>query len=145
MPLQQAMDEAGWNGRMAEVVARNIAIIALLMALVGLYAVTAHAVHMWRSELGLRIALGAQPRGVAWIVLRQALTQLAIGLALGVACTFAFDRLFTVASDTDPTRLTDAGPLAFLMGLIAIVAIAACAIPVRRAIRVDPVVALRAE
>jgi len=146
MSLQQAMDESGWNGRMAEVVAQNIAIIALLMALVGLYAVTAHAVHWWRPEIGLRIALGAQPRGVAWMVLRQALTRLAIGLVVGVACTYAFDRAFTVAADrTDPVRLTDTGALMFLMGSIAIVAVAACAIPVRRAIRVDPVVALRAE
>ena len=58
MPLQQAMEESGWNGRMAEVVAQNVAIIALLMALVGLYAVTAHAVHWWKPEIGLRIALG---------------------------------------------------------------------------------------
>ena len=65
MSLQQAMDESGWNGRMAQATAQSIAIIALLMALVGLYAVMAHAVHWWRPELGLRIALGAQPRGVA--------------------------------------------------------------------------------
>ena len=131
---------------MAEVLAQNIAIIALLMALVGLYAVTAHVVHWWSPELGLRIALGAQPRGVAWIVLRQALIQLAVGLAVGVGCTYAFDRAFTVADDpADPVRLTDTVALVSLMGLIAIVALMACAIPVRRAIRVDPVVALRAE
>jgi hypothetical protein len=146
MSLQQAIDEAGWNGRMAERTAQSIAIIALLLALVGLYAVTAHAVHWWRPEIGLRIALGAQPRGVAWMVLRQALTRLAIGLVVGVACTYAFDRAFTVTPDpTDPVRLTDTEALVSLMALIAIVAVAACAIPVRRAIRVDPVVALRTE
>ena len=143
MSLQRAIDESGWNGRMAEMLARGIAVIALLMALVGLYAVTAHAVHGWGPELGLRIALGAQPRGVAWIVLRRALTQLALGLVVGLACTYAFDRLFTDAAA--PHRLTDArvlGPLAVLMALVAL---AACAIPVRRAVRLDPVVALRAE
>ena len=146
MPLQQAMDESGWNGRMAEATAQTIALIALLMALVGLYAVTAHAVHWWRPELALRMALGAEPRRVAWIVLRRALTQLAIGLAVGVACTYAFDRAFTVAPDpADPVRLTDARALVSLMAVIALVAIAACGIPVRRAVRVDPVVALRAE
>jgi putative ABC transport system permease protein len=146
MPLQQAIDESGWNGRMAAVVAQNIAMIALLMALVGLYAVTAHTVHWWRPELGLRIALGAPPRGVAWMVLRQALARLAIGLVVGTTGTYAFDRAFTVVADpADPVRLTDTGALLSLMGLIAIAAIAACAIPVRRAIRVDPVVALRAE
>jgi hypothetical protein len=145
MSLQQAMDESAWNPRMASLVAENIAAIALLMALVGLYAVTAHAVHLWKTELGLRIALGARPLAVAWIVLRHALAQLAIGLVVGVAATYAFDRLFTVADPADPVRMTDVGPLVILMALIAVVAIVACAIPVRRAIRLDPVVALRAE
>jgi hypothetical protein len=145
MSLQQAMDESAWNGRMASLVAEQIAAIALLMALVGLYAVTAHAVHLWKTELGLRMALGARPLGVAWIVLRRALAQLAIGLGGGVAATYAFDRLFTVADPADPVRMTDAVPLLALIGLIAAVALASCAVPVRRAIRVDPVVALRAE
>ena len=145
MSLQQAMDESAWNPRMASMVAEQIAAIAFFMALIGLYAVTAHSVHLWKAELGLRIALGARPLGVAWIVLRRALTQLAIGLVVGVACTYAFDRLFTVADPADPVRMTDAGPLVIVIVLIAVVAIAACAIPVRRAIRVDPVVALRTE
>jgi predicted permease len=143
MTLQRAIEEAQWNGRMAEATAQNIATIAFLMALVGLYAVTAHTVHWWRPELGLRIALGAQPRGVAWIVLRRALSQLAIGLVVGVACTHAFDGLFMSADD--PIRLTDAGTLLSLTGLIATIALAACAIPVRRATQVDPLIALRAE
>ena len=145
MSLRQAMDESAWNPRMASMVAEQIAVIALLMALVGLYAVTAHAVQLWKTELGLRIALGARPLGVAWIVLRRALAQLAIGLLAGVAATYAFDRLFTVTDPADPVRMTDTGPLLLLMALIAVVAIVACAIPVRRAIHVDPVVALRAE
>ncbi len=143
MTLERAVEEAGWNGRMAGVVAQNIATIALLMALVGLYAVTTHAVQWWRPELALRMALGARPRGVAWIVLRRALPQLAVGLVAGLICAYAFDRLFTGADD--PNRLTDPRVLVPLMGLIGIVAVMACAIPVRRAVRVDPVVALRAE
>jgi putative ABC transport system permease protein len=143
MPLQRAIDEAGWNGRMATVLVQSIGAIALLMALVGLYAVTTHAVQWWRPELGLRVALGAQPRSIAWIVLRRALIQLACGLVIGVACTYAFDKAFTDAAD--PSKLMDPRTLVPLIALIAIVAIAACAIPVRRAVRVDPIVALRAE
>ena len=117
MSLQQAMDESGWNGRMAEVMAQSIAIIALLMALVGLYAVTAHVVHWWSPELGLRIALGAQPRGIAWIVLRQALTQLAVGLAVGVGCTYAFDRAFTVARSSRSGQADGHGRASFAHGV----------------------------
>jgi predicted permease len=143
MTLDRAIDEAQWNGRMSGVMAQSIGLIALLMALVGLYAVTAHAVHFLRPELGLRIALGAQPRGVAAIVVRRTIRHLGLGLLVGLMCTYAFDRLFTAADD--PSKLMDVRVLVPLVGLIAIVALAACAIPVRRAIRVDPVVALRAE
>jgi predicted permease len=143
MSLQRAIDEAGWNGRMASVVVQNIGAIALLMALVGLYAVTAHAVHWWRPEIGLRIALGSPARDIAWIVLRRAFMQLTFGLVLGLGLTYAFDRSFTDAAD--PFRLTDARVIVPLIGVIAMVALAACAIPTRRAMHIDPVVALRAE
>jgi putative ABC transport system permease protein len=143
MSLQRAIEEAGWNPRMASVVVQNIGAIALLMALVGLYAVTAHAVHWWRPEIGLRLALGSPARDVAWIVLRRAFMQLTFGLVLGLGFIYAFDRSFTDAGD--PYRLTDARVLVPLIGVIVMVALAACAIPTHRAMRVDPVVALRAE
>jgi putative ABC transport system permease protein len=143
MTLTGAIEESDWSGRMSEVLANSIATIALLMALVGLYAVTAYAVHWWRPELGLRIALGAQPRGIAWMVLRRALVQLALGLVVGLLCTYAFDRAFTDAAD--PIKLMDPRTLVPLMGLIAIVAIAACLIPARRAVRIDPILALHTE
>jgi putative ABC transport system permease protein len=143
MTLERAIEEAQWNGRMSNALAMSIGTIALLMALVGLYAVTTHAVYGWRPEIGLRMALGSRPRGVAWIVLRRALSQLAAGLVVGLGCTYAFDRIFTPADD--PIRLIDARTLIPLMAAIAIVAVAACVMPVRSAMRVDPVVALRTE
>ena len=147
MPLQQAMDEAGWNGRMASVVAQSIAMIALFMALVGLYSVTAHAVLWWLPELGLRIALGASGWRVAWIVLRRVLTQLSIGLALGLAATLAFDRLFNAPVDQSAAtvRMDDVGTLVLIACSILAVAVMACLVPIRRAARVDPLVALRTE
>jgi putative ABC transport system permease protein len=143
MTLDRAIAEAQWNARMAMVVIQNIGAIALLMALVGLYAVTAHAVHRWRSELAIRIALGARPRSVAWLVLRRALAQLGMGLVAGVLFTFVFDRLFTDAAQQD--RMTDLIVLVPIVGVIVTVAIAACILPIRRAVYLDPVEALRAE
>ena len=143
MTLQRAIEEAQWNGRSSNALALSIGAIALLLALVGLYAVTTHAVYGWQPEIGLRIALGSRPRSVAWIVLRRALSQLAIGLVVGLGCTYAFDRLFTAADD--PFKLMDARALVPLIAAIAVVAIGACLMPVRSAMRVDPVVALRAE
>jgi putative ABC transport system permease protein len=147
MPLQQAMNEAAWNGRMASVVAQSIAAIALFMALVGLYSVTAHAVQRWFPELGLRIALGASGWNVAWIVLRRVMTQLSIGLALGLVGTLAFDRLFNDPGNQPASvvRMMDPGALALIVLSILAVAIVACLVPIRRAARVDPLVALRAE
>ena len=147
MPLQRAMDEAGWNGRMASVVAQSIAIIALFMALVGLYSVTSHAVLWWFPELGLRIALGASGWNVAWIVLRRVLTQLSIGLALGLLATVAFDRLFNTPVDhvAGSVRMDDGVMLVLIAISILVVAVMACLGPIRRAARVDPLVALRSE
>jgi len=147
MPLQQAMDEAGWNGRMASVVAQSIAMIALFMALVGLYSVTSHAVLWWFPELGLRIALGASGWNVAWIVLRRVLTQLSIGLALGLLATLAFDRLFNTPVDqvAGSVRMDDGVMLVLITISILVVAVMACLVPIRRAARVDPLVALRTE
>jgi predicted permease len=147
MPLQQAMDEAGWNGRMASVVAQSIAMIALFMALVGLYSVTSHAVLWWFPELGLRIALGASGWNVAWIVLRRVLTQLGIGLALGLLATLAFDRVFNTPVDpvAGRVRMDDAVVLMLIAISVLVVAVLACLLPIRRAARVDPLVALRSE
>ena len=146
MPLQQAMDEAAWNGRMASAMAQSIAMIALFMALVGLYSVTEHAVQWWFPELGLRIALGASGWNVAWIVLRRVLTQLSIGLALGLLATLAFDRLFNDPGNQPASvvRMMDPGALALILLSILGVAIFACLAPIRRAARVDPIDALRA-
>jgi hypothetical protein len=143
MTLERAIEEALWNGRTSNALAQAVAAIALLMALVGLYAVTTHAVHGWRPEIGLRMALGSRPLGVAWIVLRRALFQLVLGLVVGLGCTYAFDKMFTAADD--PFRLMDVRALVPLMAAIGVVALVACVLPVRSAMRVDPAVALRAE
>ena len=60
MPFEQAVRNALWNARLSDAIIRNIAVVALVLAIIGLYAVTGHTVERWTRELGLRIALGAR-------------------------------------------------------------------------------------
>jgi predicted permease len=143
MTLERSMQEAQWNGRMSDVLIKSIGAISAILALVGLYAVTGHAVGQRRREFGVLAALGAGPRQLRWLVLRPAMQQLAVGLVLGVGCTYAFNRLFN-----DPEQaiaMTDVAALFPLIAAVVAVAVAACLIPARRAARVDPIAALRSE
>jgi putative ABC transport system permease protein len=143
MTFDQAMRNARWNGRLSDVIIKSIAVVALLLALVGLYAVTGHTVERWTRELGLRIALGAEARQVGWLVLRRVLTQLSVGLGVGIACTLAFDRAFNDPATQAGVRMTDPLVLALIMLSIVAIAVVACLVPIRRAVSLDPVEALR--
>jgi putative ABC transport system permease protein len=116
---------------------------ALVLAAVGLYAVTAYSVAQRTREIGVRVALGAQARHVWWLVTRSASWQIAAGLAVGIAGSVSVSRAVPVAitrvEGTDPITLGSA--IALLVG----VALAACLIPSRRAMRLNPVDALRSE
>ena len=117
------------------------AAIALLLAGVGLYAVVAYAVGQRTKEIGIRMAVGAAQSDIRRLVLREELVPVAVGLAVGLAVSFAANRVLRV-------QLVGVSPfdLATLMAassLLIIVALFACQVPSRRAMRVDPVVALR--
>ena len=121
----------------------TFAAIALLLAAIGLYAVIAHSISRATQEIGIRIALGATARDIRLLVLRQGLLPPGIGLGLGLMVSLAFNRLlqsqlFSVSS-SDPATYAAASII-----LIA-VALSACLIPARRAMRVDPAIALRHE
>jgi putative ABC transport system permease protein len=117
--------------------------LALLLASIGLYGVLAYAVTQRSREIGLRMALGASTSSVTAIVVRHGMVLTGIGLALGLTASWAATRALKTAlygiTPTDPT--TFAG----VAGLLAMVALAACLIPARRAARVDPIVVLREE
>lgn len=137
MTMDQAVSLARWNPRVSSMIITALASIALLLSTVGLYAVTAHAVMQRTQEIGIRIALGAQRWEVRWLVFRRAMWQLGIAIVAGVACTVVWDRLFG--------DLATAVDLTLVAALLVAVATAACLAPVRRAMRVDPVAALRHE
>jgi len=117
--------------------------VALVLALAGVYGVMAYSVSQRVPELGVRIALGATPENIRSLIFGQGAKLAGAGLAIGIALALAGGRLlegllFGVTAN-DP---------AILMAVIAVIAtatLAACYIPVRRATRVDPMVALRSE
>jgi predicted permease len=141
MSFEQALHTSAWNTRLSNVVVRSIAVVALVLALVGLYAVTGHTVERWRRELGLRVALGAGARTIGWLVVRRVLAQLTVGLGAGILAARAFDRFF--GDPETRVNMNDPGALALMILAIAVVALMACLPPIRRATRVDPLVALR--
>jgi predicted permease len=115
--------------------------VALLLAALGIYAVTAQSVLQRTREIGLRMAVGARRRDVLGMVLREELVVIVLGLALGLAGAFGATRVLTASlfgvSAKDPVTFVA------VAAVLAVIAIAATLLPARRAARVDPIVALR--
>ena len=144
MPFEQAVRNALWNARLSDAIVRSIAVVALVLAIIGLYAVTGHTVERWTRELGLRIALGARSSQIGWLVLRRVLMQLSLGLVIGIAGVIAFDRTFNApVSSGARIQMDHPGALALIILSIIIVAVVACLVPIRRATTLDPVETLR--
>ncbi len=147
VPSVRTLDESlwlrNWRYRVFGSMFGIFAGIALLLASVGLYAVIAHSVSQRTREIGVRMALGALTGDILRLVFTQGIGQLALGLIVGVGAALWATRVLEAML----VGVTPADPLTFVS--VALVLIAAgvlgCAIPARRAIRVDPVVALRNE
>jgi predicted permease len=119
------------------------AVIAIVLAAVGLYSVTAYSVTQRRQEIGIRMTLGAERQQVWWLVLRRGVVQLVVGLVLGLAGAFGAGRL--LESWLVGTEPTDPITLIAISLVLVSVSIAACFWPARHATRLDPVKALRYE
>ena len=117
--------------------------MALVLACLGLYGLLSYEVTRRTREIGIRMAIGAQPQNVMKLVLGKALLLTAAGAAVGLAASVGITRLLT--SVLYLVRAGDPTTLLAVAGLLAVVALAACYIPARRATRVDPLVALRYE
>jgi len=141
--MDQVIVEANSDARIEAQLLGIFAGLALLLAAVGIYGVMSYLVAQRTQELGIRMALGAQPLDVLRLVLERGVMLTVAGLAIGLVAAFAITRLLSKllfgVSATDP--LTFFG-VAMLLGLVAL---AACWIPARRAMRVDPMAALRYE
>jgi predicted permease len=140
-PLADAFRDANWNGHVSAGILITISTMAFLLAVVGLYAVTAQAVTQRTAEIGIRMALGASSGAVVWLVLRRAYAYVAFGLLASLPCTYVFERMFTSADDGHPllSPITSAPVVALLI----VVTLVACARPAARAAGIDPATALR--
>ena len=124
-------------------IASFFGLLALLLACIGLYGVMSYGVARRTNEIGIRMALGARGRSVLWLVLREALLLVAIGLVVGVLASLALTR--TAASLLYELKPNDPLTITLAALLLATVAALAGYLPARRAARVDPMIALREE
>ncbi len=141
--LDAYLEHTNWPYRVFGMLFAIFAAIALALASVGLYAVIAHSVGQRTQEIGVRIALGARNRNILGLVFSQGMTQLAIGLVIGIAAALAVTSVLkSLLVDVSPS---DPLTFAFAVLVLSTAAGLGCLIPARRAMRVDPIEALRHE
>jgi putative ABC transport system permease protein len=141
--VEEMLEYSSASPRLYSLVSFACAVVALMLAVIGLYGVLAYSVGARTQEFGIRMALGAESRTVMWQVMRQGLLLTTIGLTAGLGGSYAAARglstlLFGITPADVPTFATTGA-------LLTATAVLACLIPSRRATRVDPVIALRSE
>jgi predicted permease len=138
--MDERLDESLFDRRTPMVLALVFASVALFLAAIGIYGVLAYQVTQRRREIGIRIALGSDARRVFGLVLREGAALVAAGLVVGVAGAFALRRV--LQAQLYGVGAMDPLVLALVCVVLAVVALIACAVPARRAARIDPLVAL---
>jgi putative ABC transport system permease protein len=141
--MDQLVSEATAERRFQTLLLSVFSGIALVLSLVGLYALVAYSVRQRTAEIGIRMALGAQRRDILRLVIRQGAALTFAGVPIGLLGSWALSRL--LANLLFEVKPTDGTTFAVVAFVVCCVALAACYLPARRAMRVDPMVALRYE
>lgn len=141
--LNDVVSDSMAESRFSVLLLGAFGVLALLLVAIGMYGVISYNAAQRTQEIGIRIALGAQRGDVLRMVLRYGVRIAAMGIGIGLAAAFGVTRLLNSflygVGATDPVTFVS------VVILLVLVAVAACYIPARRAIRVDPIVALRYE
>jgi predicted permease len=141
--LESQLDQTLLTDRLIALLSAGFGLLATVLASIGLYGVMAFVVARRRKELGIRLALGAQPRLVIWLVMKEVLVLLAIGLAIGVPAALGLGQY--VSSQLYGIQAHDPWVAIMTMLLLTAVSAAAGLIPAHRASRINPILALRHE
>jgi putative ABC transport system permease protein len=141
--MDERVGDAMWRTRVSAWLLSAFAALAMLLTAIGIFGVMSQTVMQRTGEIGIRMALGAQRRDVLALVLGRGLLVTGVGLGVGIGCALGLTRLIAMLLyGVEPND-----PLTFVVvaSILALVALAACYIPARRATRVDAVIALRSE
>ena len=138
--MDERMEKALVTRRSPMVLSLSFGLVALLLSAIGIYGVLAYLVTQRTKEIGIRIALGSSARAIFDLVLREGLLVIGTGFLLGAAGTAALRK--SLESQLFGVRATDPLVLATVTTVLALVALAACVLPARRATKIDPIVAL---
>ena len=140
MPMQQRVEESLVSRRTPMLLASLFGAIALFLAAVGIYGVLAYQVAQRRKEIGIRLALGSDGRRIFGLIVSEGMWLLAIGIGVGLAGAYGIRT--AMATQLYGVQPMDPAVLALVTAVLGVVAFFACAVPARRAARIDPLVAL---
>jgi putative ABC transport system permease protein len=143
LTMEEVLTLSVWLPRIYSLLFTVFAGVALLMATIGLYGVISYFISQRNHEIGIRMALGAQPKDVLRLVLRQGMLLASVGIGIGLVAAFGVTRV--LSSLLYGVSSTDAFTFGLISALLAFVALMASYIPARRAMRVDPMIVLRSE
>ena len=141
--MSDAVSESLWRPRLQGQVLGIFAVLALLLATVGIYGVISYTVAQRTREIGVRVALGAQRSHVLAMVLRQSAVLASVGVAIGIGAALIVSR--SLATLLYGVSATDLVSFAVVPAILGVVTIVATYLPARRATRVDPLIAIRTE